>query len=211
MKYILLLLIFSFSDTFSYVSEVLKNRPYITPSMPEDEYAKPKNFQRTNNLRRVIGNAYYAKGMPLKIEGYVRNLKGEPLENVVVQIWHADFYGNYKEFSVSKKDIDIDFAGNGSYLTGKDGKYWFITVFPGIFGNRTPHIHFRIYYNNYINIDTEMFFPNHPRNKIDKKYQKLSSLEKELLTCDIANYDQGNIETEIIPKIAVFNIVLDVI
>lgn len=175
---------------------ILKNIKLVTPSTPEpDEYAKPMNFAKTNNLRRKSGSPFFAKGEFLIIEGFVFDLLGVPIDSAIVKIWQTNNFGYYNYLVEDKEDFsqyDVDFESTGITRTDNYGQYFFYTIIPGYFGNRTPHVHFLIEHPDFVTLETEMFFPNHPRNKIDNKYRILSKKNRYLLTCKMYFIDEKN-------------------
>ena len=85
-------------------------------------------------------------GTPLLLELTIVNAKTcRPIGNADVEIWHADAAGEYSGFD----------GGSGSptkthYLRGHQrsnalGKASFLTVFPGWYPGRTPHIHLKVH------------------------------------------------------------------
>ena len=188
---------------------VLSNRNMVTPASPvPDTYSRPEIFPRTNNLRRKAGSPFLARGTPLIIEGYVTDIMDVPIENARVQIWQANYMGFYNNLVDPEDDdkFDIDFLGAGTAITNNLGYYSFTTVMPGFYGHRTPHVHFIIHNDYSDSLETEMFFPFHPRNASDKEYSLMSQLHRELMTCIINNIDNAS---PFMGKKAVFNIRLD--
>lgn len=188
-----------FKNSYALTPEfVLRNKEYITPHTPEeDTYAKPQSFSKSNNLRHKAGSPFMAKGKTLNIHGTVSDLLGNPISGASVKIWQANYMGYYNHIVKNIDDeskyskYDIDFESTGTSVTVADGEYSFFTIMPGYFGNRTPHIHFLVTYNSH-SIETEMFFPDNPRNKIDRKYRSLSRKAKDLMTCKMYYINQDD-------------------
>jgi protocatechuate 3,4-dioxygenase beta subunit len=105
----------------------------LTPEVTEGPYWVEEALTRRNVTE---GKA----GTPLVIRFTVLNAKTcKPIKNADVEIWHCDALGNYS-------------AVNGAstrYLRGHQkanaaGKAEFLTIFPGWYRGRTPHIHMKV-------------------------------------------------------------------
>ncbi len=190
---------------------ILANRKKVTPSI--SSLNKPVFFPLTNNLRRKSGSPFLAKGYFLSVEGYVTDLIDIPIENVRIKIWQANHFGYYQH-SVDPEDIDKfdqDFLGCGKVITDNFGYYSFLTIDPGFYGNRAPHIHFILQHDSFNDgkeFETQMFFPDHPFNEKDPKYILLNKKDRALLTCTLEPIDSSN---PISAKRALFNFKLDII
>jgi protocatechuate 3,4-dioxygenase beta subunit len=140
-------------------------------------------WQTFNNLRRKIGSPFYAIGEPLFVEGYVKDINDVPIDNVQVRLIQANANGAYNHFLENDDALfDPNFAGNGVTYTDNRGYYRFLTVFPGYYNNRAPHLHVVFEHSKYGRIETEIFFENHPRNITDPKYKKLTLKQKKNVT-----------------------------
>ena len=157
-----------------------------------------------NNLRRKSGSAFFAIGEPLFLEGYLTDINNVPINNVQVKLVQANSNGVYNHL-IEKTDalLDSHFAGNGVTYTDNRGYYRFLTVFPGYYNNRTPHLHVVFEHEKYGRIETEIFFENHPRNKTDPKYKKLTANQKKNVTASVFFI---NPKEKDLGKRAVFNV-----
>jgi protocatechuate 3,4-dioxygenase beta subunit len=165
--------------------ESLANMTKITPSFEsEDMYGAMEYTLKnpTNNLRRLVGSPFFAQGVPLYIEGRVFDISGDPIKDVTIQITQTNHYGSYN-FLIDKESAvyDENFSSGGVSVTNNLGEYNFLTIMPGHYGNRAPHIHFNIKHQKF-ELETEMFFENHPLNEMDSKYQKLNKYEQKACT-----------------------------
>jgi len=190
---------------------ILNNRRYATPLIEElDDYAKPINFGKTNNLRRKTGSPFLAKGDYLFIEGYLTDILNNPIENARIYIWQANMFGYYNHLIKNTEDdmkYDIDFVGSGITVTNNLGHYEFTTIIPGYYGKRAPHIHILIKHDLfYQEFETQMFFPGHPRNLYDDIFLGLGPLQRSLLSPKIVLVNENNAGDG---KYALFNIKLD--
>jgi hydroxyquinol 1,2-dioxygenase len=111
------------------------------------------------------------EGEPCFISGYVRNLKGEPIEGAKLDMWQADEQGIY-EVQLEQKDGPYL---RGIYHSGRDGKYLVKTIAPlgysipmdGPVGDlirmteishfRPAHIHFIMSAPGYEKVITHLF------------------------------------------------------
>jgi Dioxygenase len=105
----------------------------LTPEVTEGPYWVANRLTRRNITEGK-------PGVPLVIRFTVLNAKTcKPIRNADVEIWHCDALGNYS-------------AVNGAstrYLRGHQksnavGKAEFLTIFPGWYRGRTPHIHMKV-------------------------------------------------------------------
>ena len=66
------------------------------------------------------------KGTPFLFQGTVTDLDGNPLENALVELWHADDDGYYSQFAPGIPEWNL----RGTIVTGPDGRFTFHTVKP---------------------------------------------------------------------------------
>jgi len=96
-------------------------------------------------------------GLPLVLEFAIVNAKTcKPIKGADVEIWHADASGNYSGFDGGSSGGGPG-GGFGSgpqtktrYLRGHQrsnavGKASFLTIFPGWYRGRTPHVHMKVH------------------------------------------------------------------
>lgn len=99
-----------------------------------------------------------AEGERLRISGFVTDRDGRPLRGAVVEIWQADRRGRYRHPGVPEHLRDPGFQGYGRILTDAEGSYRFVTVMPGRYGSRPPHVHFRVAQPGRPEFVTQMYF-----------------------------------------------------
>ncbi len=81
-------------------------------------------------------------GTPLELEFTVQDAETcEPIRNATVEIWHSDADGEYSAYNDTT---------NSTYLRGQQrsdrrGKLEFLTIYPGWYPGRTPHIHVKVH------------------------------------------------------------------
>lgn len=166
---------------------VLFNYGYITPSTGKDEYSNIGLFPNTNNLRRKPGSPFLAKGEPLNIEGTITDLMDIPIEGMRVKIWHTNHMGYYNYFAdqSNPNEYDPDFLGSGMCVTNNIGYFSFLTIVPGRYGKRAPHIHILCEHSGYESLETEIFLEGNPHNEKDPKYMEMNERNQILLTASV--------------------------
>ncbi|GLB52456.1 protocatechuate dioxygenase [Neptunitalea chrysea] len=74
-----------------------------------------------------------------------------PLAGVYVDIWHCDADGNYSEYGGSQMQ-STDYTDKhflrGRQTTDDNGQVSFISIFPGWYSGRAPHIHLEVLDSN---------------------------------------------------------------
>lgn len=92
----------------------------------------------------IIGDR---EGVPLIINIVVQNTTDNcsPVEGVKVDIWQCDAHGNYSEYS---NQLDGDFTAKhflrGRQITDVNGMASFISIYPGWYPGRAPHLHLEL-------------------------------------------------------------------
>lgn len=100
---------------------------------------------RDNDLTRLAGAKAAAKGLPFLLSGVVRDLAGTPLAGAKVELWHTDEGGVYYhsgDKNAAKRDAHFQFYGES--VSGRDGRYSFRTIKPGLYTGRIRHYHFKV-------------------------------------------------------------------
>ena len=157
------------------------------------------------DLTTIKGKPDRAEGTTIIIQGQVQDTQGMPVENATIELWQANAAGRYRHpHETNTAPLDPNFQGWAIVPSGKDGKFRFITIYPGSYPAsgtwiRPPHIHFKVSRRGYIEITTQMYFPRHKLNNSDRLLQRKSKEERELM---IAHKVQDN------PEIYEYNIVL---
>lgn len=129
-------------------------------------------------------------GERIVVHGTVRNEKGEPIPNTILEIWQANAAGRYVH-KVDQHDAPLDpnFLGTGRCMTDSRGNYKFYTIKPGAYpwGNhlnawRPNHIHFSLFGNQIISrLVTQMYFPGDPLLEYDPIYKAVKAKGRDLL------------------------------
>ncbi len=80
------------------------------------------------------------QGLPLVIRFTVLNARTcKPIRNADVEIWHCDALGNYSAVNGAASRFL-----RGHQRSNASGKAEFLTIFPGWYRGRTPHIHMKV-------------------------------------------------------------------
>jgi len=100
----------------------------------------PADLVRDNIIGDRTGVALLVN---IKVEDV--NNSCEVVEGALVDLWHCDAHGNYSEYT---DQVDGDFT-NQSFLRGRqttnaNGIASFITIYPGWYPGRAPHLHIEI-------------------------------------------------------------------
>ena len=77
-----------------------------------------------------------------------RNNGCNALEGAIVDIWHCDKDGYYSEYGgTGMQSVNLTAVHflRGRQTTNANGKVSFLTIFPGWYNGRAPHIHVHIY------------------------------------------------------------------
>jgi len=88
-------------------------------------------------------------GVPLRVTFNVSRLSSAtcaPLAAAQVDVWHSDANGRYSDvpgFGFGSSTIGQQFL-RGYQLTDAAGRAQFLTIFPGWYGGRAVHLHFKI-------------------------------------------------------------------
>lgn len=125
------------------------NEPVIDPnscavSPTETDGPFPNKTPAQLVMENIVGNR---SGIPLLINITVQNvLKNcEPLAGVFVDIWHCDAKGNYSQYG---GQLDGNFTNEnflrGRQLTNANGVASFVSIYPGWYPGRAPHLHLEI-------------------------------------------------------------------
>lgn len=70
-----------------------------------------------------------------------------PLPGILVDVWHCDKDGNYSQYggtSLQQSDYTSETFLRGRQTTDANGNVSFISIFPGWYNGRAPHIHLEV-------------------------------------------------------------------
>jgi protocatechuate 3,4-dioxygenase beta subunit len=121
----------------------------VTPQQTEGPYFVDEQLHRSD-IRSDPSDGSVNEGLPLTLEigafvvGTVDKSVCTPLPGAIVDIWQCDAHGVYSDVmdegfnTIGKKFL------RGYQVTDAEGKVKFVTIYPGWYPGRTPHIHFKI-------------------------------------------------------------------
>ena len=133
------------------------------------------------DLTRLTGSGKLAAtGQRLRLGGVLRDTNGRPIVDAAIEIWQADAKGRYRHPGVDPATRDPAFQGYGRVMTDAEGRYDFLTIMPGNYGSRPPHVHFRIAQPGRPEFVTQMYFRGN--NREGNGY---APPEREALTVDV--------------------------
>lgn len=123
----------------------------------------PADWVREN----IIGDR---SGIPLMMTFIVQNTNDNcaPLADVYVDVWHCDAKGNYSEY---EGQLDGDFTNEhflrGRQKTNANGTASFISIYPGWYPGRAPHIHIEVLDSNENSLlVSQVAFPENISNEV---------------------------------------------
>ncbi len=102
-------------------------------------------------VRKDISEGY--AGLPTRLEFLIVDSDCNPVPNATLEIWHCDTFGLYSGDIDGTNDAmctggDAKAAAalwyRGIQTAGADGRVTFDTNFPGWYGSRATHIHFKV-------------------------------------------------------------------
>lgn len=123
-----------------------------TPALTEGPYYL-REVPRRQDLREGL------PGVPLRLRLAVQNRACQPLRGARVDLWHTDAQGRY-----SGVDAPGTFC-RGYQLTDEKGEVSFLTLFPGWYPSRTPHLHLRVEAGERT-FTTQLFFPEEAQRQV---------------------------------------------
>ena len=94
----------------------------------------------------------------------------KPLAGGHVDVWHCDKDGNYSEYGnhpMQRNDYTIEHFLRGRQTTDSSGKASFLSIYPGWYRGRAPHIHIEIFDKNDRSLlVTQVAFPENVSDKV---------------------------------------------
>jgi len=141
-----------------------------------------------NDLIVINDSITSAVGEITHLSGRILDSHGEPLRNMLVEIWQVDNNGAYLHSGTTNKDKrDKNFQGFGRFFTGSTGEYYFRTVKPVPYPGRTPHIHFMVKSKGMEKFTTQCYIKGFAGNEKDGIYRGIRDPKaRESVTVDFA-------------------------
>ena len=157
-----------------------------TPADPETiELLSPTFGERDVAAIESDLTAHHAgepQGERITVSGTLRDTRGRPLPQQLIEIWQANAAGRY----VHQRDrhpapLDPHFTGMGRAVTDAQGRYRFTTIKPGPYpwrnhlnAWRPAHIHFSVFGHAFLQrLVTQMYFPGDPLFALDPIYNTI--------------------------------------
>ncbi|HYN47053.1 MAG TPA: protocatechuate 3,4-dioxygenase [Allosphingosinicella sp.] len=130
------------------------------------------------DLTRLAGRSERALGDVIEISGRVLDMRGNPIEGAVLELWQANAAGRYMhESDIATAPLDPNFQGYATLRTDAAGDWRIVTIKPGGYdspiGQRTPHIHFMMQGRSHRNVAQMYFAEEGPANALDRLYRDL--------------------------------------
>jgi len=154
------IVLFALLATFCFTATVLAQERFVkTPADYEGPfYPQSRQQDEDNDLVQVTGRTDPAKGDILNLSGVVLNTKGEPRENLVIEIWQTDPQSRYNHpGDTSPGQRDPDFQYWGKTITGPDGTFFFKTLVPGAYHPRPAHIHYKVWQDDKVLLTSQIY------------------------------------------------------
>jgi len=152
-----------------YIPGVFAQTLVDTPRQTEGPFYPDKLPLDTDNDLLIVNDRITpAVGEVTHLSGRVLDRRGDPLRNVVVEIWQVDHHGAYLHSGTGNREKrDGNFQGFGRFMTSTTGEYYFRTIKPVPYPGRTPHIHFKIKRGDRDLLTTQCYIKGHPQNVKD--------------------------------------------
>lgn len=172
MRSFIFILVFVCGALFARADDLKKPDRCIAPEIEltgdEAKYPGKKIIKNTSNLRRKTGIALIAAGDRIYFTGKIVDSDCVPVPEAFIEVWQADSVGAYSfKMGDMKPSKDPQFVGTGRTTTNNEGEFSFLTIFPGNYKNRAPHINFRITHPDFNETVGAVFFEYHPANAKD--------------------------------------------
>src|SRR5438445_1892101 len=139
-----------------------------TPPQTEGPFYPDQLPLDTDNDLIIVNDAFSpALGEITHLSGRILDGRGDPLRNVLVEIWQVDNHGVYLHSRDTHAARDKNFQGFGRFLTCSTGEYYFRTIKPVAYPGRTRHIHFAIKMKGQEKFTTQCYIKGEPQNEQD--------------------------------------------
>ena len=126
-----------------------------------------------NHPYRIVLAHSEEPGTRVFISGTVKVSDCEtPIQNAVVDVWHANNNGCYtvfQECDTGNPDND-PYNLRGQMLTNENGEYAFESIWPGYYGNRPKHFHYKITTPGNTELITQCYFEVDPQ--VDEQWEE---------------------------------------
>lgn len=117
----------------------------------------PADLMRANIIADRQGVA-----LQINLKVQAQAAQCSPMAGVQVDIWHCDAEGSYSEYGgirMQEKDYTKVSFLRGRQTTDENGEVSFISIFPGWYPGRAPHLHVDVLKEGEIVLSTQVAFP----------------------------------------------------
>lgn len=127
------------SQDTTIISDPTKTPDTCTVTNSETKGPFPNKASASYTIKDITGDR---KGTTAQIKIYVRNVNNDCaiIKDAIVDIWHCDSVGNYSEYGTETAKNYL----RGRQSTDSNGMAGFLTIFPGWYSGRAPHIHVEV-------------------------------------------------------------------
>jgi protocatechuate 3,4-dioxygenase beta subunit len=119
-------------------------------------------FFRPNSPLRKNFREAGVQGGPVRVSGFVLDIRGRPMPGALLDFWHANAEGQY--------DLQ-GFGCRGHQFSDTGGRYVLETVLPGLYPGRTRHYHVRLQAAHGPILSTQLYFPGEAQNASDSLFR----------------------------------------
>lgn len=165
-----------------------------TPAVATLKYPGENSITTINNLATPPGKSEAAAGQLIMFSGRVVDLYCVPVVGASVELWQADPYGKtvYPDAG-SLTGPEPKFAGAGRAYTNNQGRFTFVSVFPGGVGkDAAPKLNVRISHPLLAKAyTTSLYFSGERRNAADPVFKRVKDLDKEAVLLKVEPGSNG--------------------
>lgn len=127
----------------------------LTPAVTEGPYFKAGSPERSSLLEAGM------TGVTLTLSGYVLTSDCKPVAHALLDFWQANPQGQYD---------NAGYTLRGHQYSDTNGQFRLVTVVPGLYPDRTEHIHVKVQAPNGPILTSQLFFPGVADNSSDGIY-----------------------------------------
>lgn len=164
-----------------------------TPSAATSKAPKEDAILTFNNLAKPWGKSDNAEGQLVFFSGRITDLQCVPVTGATVELWQANPFG--KEVLPTAAMLSGPnpmFAGAGRTYTNNQGKFTFVTVFPGATGkNAAPKLNIRITHPELKPFTTSLYFEGDRRNLDDPALKRVKEEDRHKLQMKVDDSRPG--------------------